>query len=277
VTVLVSTCDNETVPQVVDAGLANNMLVLTGCATIPRPDFTTESDLFIDVAALSTSPEAITSVLESSLTPIGDTVAVLASDLVPDVEDECTAVEGQLDPASIGLSQRFTELVDDPTEMVASLAEELEAVDAVVICALTPTIGDFAAALRDSGFDQPVFVPWFGDDQPWPNDMDDVMIVAPSSRYGDDPVDDVNNLTNIVENAESTDIVAADTLTILVGAVRRTGSSSPARLADVLREGPVDGLGGELSLDQGGQVERTYRLIEVIDGTPEFSNLIELQ
>jgi len=278
VTVLVTTCDDGTVPSVVDAGLDNQMLVLSGCATIPRPELSIDSDLFIDVGTLTTSPAATVAGLHEMLGDDGQwNVATIASDLVPDVAGECSAIEDALSPAQLHSSGRFTGLIDDSAVTVAALDETAAEVDAFVLCALAPTVGDLSTALRNSGFEQPIVVPWFSDDQTWPGETNDVWIVAPSSRYGDDPVGEVNELYDIVDDSGSTDIVAADTLSILVNAVGRIGSVSPARLAEVLREAPSTGLGGELTLRPSGQVERTYRLLEVIDGEPEFASSIQAQ
>ena len=59
VTVLVTTCDDSSVPAVVDTALASGLLVLTGCATLPRPVLDVNDPLFIDVGALSTAADAL--------------------------------------------------------------------------------------------------------------------------------------------------------------------------------------------------------------------------
>lgn len=278
VTVLVTTCDDGTVPDVVASGLANDMLVLTGCATLPLPEIASTSELVIDVSTLTTSPQMIAAGLDEVLEVDDESgearVATLASDLIPDVSDECTRVERTVN-AEVALEAQFTELVDNPADLVAGLSEQLVDVDAIVLCSLAPTAGEIVSELRANGLDQPVVVPWFTDDQVWANDTNDVWIVAPSSRHGDDPVVEVNSLYSLSDNPVATDVIAADTLTSLINAVERAGSVRPAQLADVLRAEPFDGLSGELTLNTQGQVERTYRLIEVVDGEPRFSQTLE--
>ena len=287
VTILVTTCDDGTVPDVISSGQANDMLVLTGCTTLPRPIIESTSDLVIDVASLATSSDAIALALDELLADLpeeealedeaveaGPRVATLASDLIPDVAGECTNVEAAAS-SEVVVSERFTGLVDDPEVVVADLSEQLQEVDAIVLCALAPTVGEVVSALRANELDQPIVVPWFADDQAWSDDIDDVWVVAPSSRYGDDPIEEINSLYALSDDAAATDVITADTLTSLVDAVQRAGSVRPAQMAEVLRAEPFAALSGELTLNQLGNVERTYRLLEVVDGEPRFSTTLE--
>ncbi len=282
VTILVTTCDDGTVPDVISSGLANDMLVLTGCTTLPRPIIESTSDLVIDVASLATSSDAIALALDELLDDLpedeaaeaGPRVATLASDLIPDVAGECTNVEAAAS-SEIVVSERFTGLVDDPEVVVADLSEQLQEVDAIVLCALAPTVGEVVSALRANELGQPIVVPWFADDQTWSDDIDDVWIVAPSSRYGDDPIEEINSLYALLDDPVATDVITADTLTSLVDAVQRAGSVRPAQMAEVLRAEPFAALSGELTLNRLGNVERTYRLLEVVDGEPRFSTTLE--
>ena len=287
VTIMVTTCDDGTVPDVISSGLANDMLVLTGCTTLPRPIIESTSDLVIDVASLATSPDAIALALDELLADLPEEealedeaveaeprVATLASDLIPDVAGECTNVEAAAS-SEIVVSERFTGLVDDPEVVVADLSEQLQEVDAIVLCALAPTVGEVVSALRANELDQPIIVPWFADDQTWSDDIDDVWVVAPSSRYGDDPIEEINSLYALLDDPVATDVITADTLTSLVDAVQRAGSVRPAQMAEVLRAEPFAALSGELTLNQLGNVERTYRLLEVVDGEARFSTTLE--
>lgn len=277
-TVLITTCDDGTVPDVIASGLANEMLVLTGCSSLPLPAIDSDSDLVIDLAGLASSPAAIAAALDEVVElqdPEGERqIATLTSDLIPGVSNECerTSLQAGLE---VTVEERFTELVDDPEEFITSVSPQLEDIDAIILCALAPSAGEVVSALRQNGFDQPVVVPWFADDQTWAGDHSDVWIVAPSSRYGDDPVEEVNALYSQSEAATATDIVVADTLTTLVDAVQRAGSIRPAQMAEVLRTEPFEGLSGELTLNQQGDVERAYRLLEVVDGEPQFSRTLE--
>lgn len=277
VTILVTTCDDGTVPDVISSGLANDMLVLTGCTTLPRPIIESTSDLVIDVASLATSSDAIALALddlpEDEAAEAGPRVATLASDLIPDVAGECTNVEAAAS-SEIVVSERFTGLVDDPEVVVADLSEQLQEVDAIVLCALAPTVGEVVSALRANELGQPIVVPWFADDQTWSDDIDDVWIVAPSSRYGDDPIEEINSLYALLDDPVATDVITADTLTSLVDAVQRAGSVRPAQMAEVLRAEPFAALSSELTLNRLGNVERTYRLLEVVDGEPRFSTTL---
>ena len=282
VTILVTTCDDGTVPDVISSGLANDMLVLTGCTTLPRPVIESTSDLVIDVASLATSSDAIALALDELLDDLpedeaaeaGPPVATLASDLIPDVAGECTNVEAAAS-SEVVVSERFTGLVDDPEVVVADLSEQLQEVDAIVLCALAPTVGEVVSALRANELGQPIVVPWFADDQTWSDDIDDVWIVAPSSRYGDDPIEEINSLYALLDDPVATDVITADTLTSLVDAVQRAGSVRPAQMAEVLRAEPFAALSGELTLNRLGNVERTYRLLEVVDGEARFSTTLE--
>ena len=299
VTVLVTTCDDSTVPGVVEAGLANDMLVLTGCASLPRPAVSTDNDQVIDVGALTTSASTTANVVAQLLEAEIETgnaglaqdtqdgtaqaepseqtqpIAVFSSDLVPDVATECAAIEDELAPAGTTRSSSFTGLVDEPAAVVEELSAALVGVEVVMLCALAPTVGDITSALRESGFDGPIVVPWFADDEQWSPEISNVWIVAPSSRYGDDPVTAVNRLYNEVNEPNSVDVVAADTLSILLYAVEQTGSVRPAQLAATLRDGPVVGLSGPLGLDPTANVSREYRLLEVVDGAVGFSATID--
>ncbi len=276
VTVLVTTCDDGTIPGVIEAGRRADMLVLTGCATIPQPEIPTDSELVFDTGALATSTDAVAAALEELVRIQDEPVfAVIASDLVPDVANQCNVIEEALGADAIIVSERFTGLVEDPTETLLARSELLSSVDAVVVCALAPTVGEVVSTLRANGIEQPIVVPWFSDPQLWPEDTNDVWVVSPSSRHGDDPSLEVNSLYRSIDQPESTDVVAADTLSILVDTAQRTGSANPNELGEALQEGPIEALSGELTLNRLGQVERAYRLIEVIDGTPEFSELID--
>ena len=86
---------------------------------------------------------------------------------------------------------------------------------------------------------------------------------------------EVNTLYSRTEATTATDVVAADTLRSLVDAVQRAGSVRSSQMADVLRAEPFAGLSGDLTLDDQGVVERTYRLVEVIDGEPQFSTTLD--
>lgn len=298
VSVIITGCDDATVPSVVEAATTNELLAVTGCISLPRPDIDrlsdqVDDDLFIDLSDLSDSAEAIANFVQGSLE--ATSVGVIQSDLFPDVERTCTDLLNQPDDtpddavgdtALLNISSSltaFTELVDSPAAVVADLQSLVGDAppDAFVICALPPTVGDVVAALRGAGFDQPVVVPWHGDTQLWDGATSDVFIVTPASRYGDDPAAEVNALFAALadggEEPDAVDVVTADTLRVLAVAATAGGSVGSRSLADTIRDStafPVDGIpglsGALVTSSADHPIERVYRVIEIADGEPSF-------
>ncbi len=275
VTVIATSCDDSSMPAVVDSAIEAQLLAVTGCVTIPRPDLAMSSRLFIDLAGLNDSPQAL-----ARWASIEDftNAAVISSELIPDVSNTCTDIVGALDEVDIALAATatFTGLVDDAESVVASIAEPLAEADAIVVCALAPSLGDVVFSLRAAGFEQPIMVPWFGDAQRWPQDTSDVFIFATASRYGDDPLPAVQALFDQVDDPEAVDIVAADTVAILANVADAAGSVGSRRLADTIRTTTSAVVSGALTIDATNSVteQRAYRLLEVIDGQPVFRTLI---
>ncbi len=193
VTVIAALCDDASVPPTVDAAVANGMLAITACVTLPTPALTSTSLMFIDLAGMHDAPAAM-AVWSQELG--AERVATFRSDLVGDVETTCLDVETSLTDLDLTLeaSVTFTELVDDPVAIVDTASPLLGEADVVVLCALPPTAGDVVAALRLAGHDQPVIVPWFADNQIWPSTIDGVYVISPASRHGDDPEEQVTML-----------------------------------------------------------------------------------
>lgn len=275
VTVIATSCDDSSMPFVVDSAIAEQLLAVTGCVTLPRPDLSVRSRLFIDLAGLNDTPLAIAQwVKESEYT----SVAVLSSELIPDVSNTCTAVEGALAGVDVGLgaTATFTELIDDTETLIASLTDRLVEAEAIVVCALAPSLGDVVFSLRAAGFEQPVIVPWFGDLQFWPEDTNDVFVLAAASRYGDDPQPDVQELFSTLTTPEAVDIVAADTVAILAASADSAGSTGSRRLADTMRSDTTSAVSGLLTIDPSASVtaERNYRLLEIVNGEPVFRVLV---
>lgn len=298
VSVIITGCDDATVPSVVEAATGNELLAVTGCMSLPRPDIDRlgseiDDDLFIDLSDLSDSADAIANFVQGTLD--ASSVGVIASDLFPDVERTCIDLvpDGDADAISTSdggalldvapLSTTFTELLDAPTEVVSELQSSAgdETLDAIVICALPPTVGDVVGALRIAGFDQPIVLPWHADGQQWDDATTNVFVVTPASRYGDDPAMDVNELfqtlADVGEEPNAVDVVTADTLRVLANAATAGGSVGSRSLADTIRNSAafpvegIDGLSGALitsSTDHA--VERVYRVIEIEDGEPSF-------
>jgi hypothetical protein len=276
VTVIAALCDDATVPAVVDASVAAGVLAVTACVTIPRPTLTVSSPLFLDLAGL---PDAADALAEWSVEREASRVATLRSDLVPDVENACVDYERAIAARGLSLtvSSTFTELLDDEDELVASVAPLLEDADLIAMCSLPPTAGTLVTALRAAGFEQPIVVPWFTDGQLWPATTDDVFVIAPASRYGDEPNEEIRALlTSIGSDAQATDIVAADMIAMLSSAAGRSGSIGSTRIAEAIRGETSEVLSGELrvSNDGSGPDGRTYRVIAVDDGQPMFDSLI---
>lgn len=276
VTVIAALCDDATVPAVVDASVAAGVLAVTACVTIPRPTPAVTSPLFLDLADL---PDAAEAIAQWSADRGASQVATLRSDLVPDVENACVDYEQAIagEGLSLAVSSTFTELLDDEDELVASVAPLLEDAELIALCALPPTTGTLVTALRAAGFEQPIVVPWFADGQFWPASTNDVFVITPASRYGDDPNEEIRALlTSIGSDAQATDIVAADMIALLSSAAERAGSIGSTRIADAIRGQTSAALSGELrvSADGSGPDGRTYRVITVDNGQPIFDSLI---
>lgn len=276
VTVIAALCDDASVPQIVDAALEQGMLAVTACVTLPKPNLGQSSPMFFDLAGLHETPSAIVDWVKSQG---AEGISTIGSDLLPDVANSCHEVERALAAAGVSLdaSVTFTELVDEPPLVVEGAASTLIETDALVLCALPPTASDMVTALRTAGFAQPVVVPWFAETENWPNTASDVFTIVPASRHGDDPAPAVVNLFESVgDTAQAVDVVSADTVALLANAAELARSPGSSRLADALSsDGRVAAFSGDLSIDQDRRVsERSYRVIEISNGTPEFSELI---
>lgn len=274
VTVIATSCDDSSMPSVVDAAIEAELLAVTGCVAIPKPELDISNRLFLDLASLDDAPIAMAQWAHDQG---HSSIAVLSSELIPDVSRTCADVEEFATAAprqiEIAAEGSFVGLVDDPTVLVASLAAQLPNADAIVVCALAPALGDTVAALRSAGLEQPVLVPWFGEAQVWTEDTSDVFVFSPSSRQGDDPSEAVIELYDELGNAEAVDVVAADTLAAIADAATSSQSVGSRRIADALRGNTVDGLSGKLAIGQGVElpVTRSYRVLEVTDGETTFA------
>lgn len=325
VNVVITGCDDATVPAVVEAATANELLAVTGCVSLPRPDIDRlsseiNSDLFIDLSALRDNARAIANhadaegfsslaVVGSTLVPdvervcvdlqdelapevnvegepeaTGDVVDVEGEQLLDEDEDEDEVGDGVVDDQSVSIIAKvnFVELVDAPGNVVSDLvaATEVDPPDAIVVCALPPTVGDIVSELRNRGFDQPVILPWYGDGQTWADGTRDVFIVTPASRYGDDPAELTTSLFEALtidgEQPDAVDIVTADTLSVLSDAAARSGSVGSQRVATAIRNGdlttPISGISGSLHVggDDLTPVQRVYRVVAIEEGRASF-------
>ena len=325
VNVVITGCDDATVPAVVEAATANELLAVTGCVSLPRPDIDRlsseiNSDLFIDLSALRDNARAIANHadaegfsslavvgstlvpdvervcvdLQDELTPevnvegepeaTGDVVDVEGEQLLDEDEDEDEVGDGVVDDQSVSIIAKvnFVELVDAPGNVVSDLvaATEVDPPDAIVVCALPPTVGDIVSELRNRGFDQPVILPWYGDGQTWADGTRDVFIVTPASRYGDDPAELTTSLFEALtidgEQPDAVDIVTADTLSVLSDAAARSGSVGSQRVATAIRNGdlttPISGISGSLHVggDDLTPVQRVYRVVAIEEGRASF-------
>ena len=100
VNVVITGCDDATVPAVVEAATANELLAVTGCVSLPRPDIDRlsseiNSDLFIDLSALRDNARAIANHADAEGF---SSLAVVGSTLVPDVERVCVDLQDELAP-----------------------------------------------------------------------------------------------------------------------------------------------------------------------------------
>ena len=296
VSVVITGCDDTTIPSVVEAATASQLLAATGCIALPRPDIDLsegeiDADLFLDLSSLADNARAIASYATTqSLGSLG----IIRSTLLPDVERTCLDLQEELlaaggsSPVQVNAEAVFAELVDAPADVVATLqaaAAQAEGgeLDAFVVCALPPTVGDVVASLRAAGFTQPVIVPWYGDTQSWAEDANNVVVITPASRYGDDPEVRTTDLFEALavddQVADAVDVVTADALAILVDTALRAESVGSRRLAETIADAAssaeIEGVSGVLRTggDDAAPVERTYRVISIENGEPAFSTL----
>ncbi len=278
VTVIVTLCDDATVPALAEAGIDAELLVVSGCASLPRPQLDLDSPFFIDAAGLTDDAAAIASWIASAVDGSSPQIGVFRSDLVPDVAATCDSAAqliGEAEIGSIGLDTTFTGLVDDASSVAANVADRSATLDAIVVCALPPFAGDLVDALRAVGFDQPIVTPWFTDAQQWSDTTTDVSVLVPASRHGDDPSTAVAELYEAITDATGVDVVAADTMALLIRAAERTGSASPSRLGALIREEPVDSFSGDIGVvGEPPRVERAYRVLNVAAGEIVYAESI---
>ena len=276
VTVIATSCDDSSMPLVVEATIDEQLLAVTGCVTIPRPELQVQSRLFIDLAGLEDTSSAMA---EWAVDSGVESMAIISSALIPDVSNTCSDLEVALNEREIRLAAKttFTGLVDNPAEPVAAIGASLPDADAIAICALAPSLSDTVLALRSAGFDQPIIVPWFGDPQAWTPGVDDVFVLAPASRFDDDPVDSVRALFRTLGDHEAVDVVAADTISILANSAERAGSRGSTRIADTIRSTQTfDAVSGQVEIDADSSttIGRDYRLIEIVDGVPTAAGIV---
>jgi ABC-type branched-subunit amino acid transport system substrate-binding protein len=275
VTVIVASCDDSSMPAVVESTIAAGLLAVTGCVTIPRPDLNVQSPLFIDLAGLADTPDALAAWVEKSG---ARSVATVGSGLISDVEQTCLDLEPSLLERDIEIVAKtsFTGVLDDATGVVESVGPRLGEADVLAVCALTPSLGELVEALREAGFEQPIIVPWFGDTQVWKESTNNVFVLAPASRYGDDPSPLVSSVFREVDSPEAVDVVAADTLAILARAAERARSTGSSKLAEAITDSQTPAVSGDVVLGRINptSIERGYRVIEVTDGTPEFVEIV---
>ncbi len=281
VSVVISGCDDATVPAVIDAATRAELLAVTGCVSLPRPDLsgivdTIDTSFFLDLSSLGDNAGAIASYAAATER---DNIAVVRSNLVPDVEQTCLDLVEQAEDVTVAANVVFTELVDAPSNVASVLAgsiAEQESVNAIAICALAPSVGDVTIALREVGLFQPVITPWYSDAQQWENTSGQIAVLTPASRYGDDPTSSTRELFVAMEETDfapvAVDVVAADVLAILVDAAERASSVGSLRIADAIRDADsdvtVDGISGSLALtgDDLAPVRREYRVVTIEDG-----------
>ncbi len=307
ISVIITGCDDATVPSVVEAATSNELLAVTGCVSLPRPaierfDERIDPALFIDISSLADNARAIATYASDQGY---ESLGVITSTLFPDVDQTCANLKSEVGSSAttsdesedatgnstassvtITAETTFTELVDAPTNVVADYLAEVgqtaeTAPDAIVICALAPTVGDVTQALREADISLPIIVPWYADSQTWAAGTSNVVSLAPASRYGDDPETSTaalfDALTSTGQQPDAVEVITADTLAILIDAAVRSNSVGSVRLAETIRtdDAPVSGVSGQLRV--GGEsdfpVRRTYRVISVEDGEPAFTEV----
>lgn len=280
ITAVATTCDDGSVPQLVDAAIEADLLVVASCITIPEIQIETSDPLFFNTAILDDAPAATA----RWATGLGDgdeptRVATISSDLVPGVIEVCEEVDDRVDQpnalSTLALSLHFTELIDDVGAVLDEAAGTLEEVDSIVVCALSPTVGEVVAGLRERGHDQPVVVPWFGADEQWGPEISNVHIVAPTSAGGDDPSSAINELYAAIDVPTVLDVAVADSFVVLQTGVELSASASPRRMVDALSESALVEVPGGRFNPSSRVFERDYRVIEITNGNASFTTLVE--
>ena len=275
VTVIAALCDDASVPPIVAATAERGLLAITSCVTLPTPPLVPPSALFFDLSGMH---DVAAAMVAWSVGQEATSVATIRSNLIPDVEETCTQFEAEAANSGLSLdvSVTFTELVDDPETIINDAGPLLDDTDVIALCALAPTADDMVSALRSAGHNQPVVLPWFADPQVWSDTTNDVYVVAPASRYGDDPDQAVVDLFDMIDDsAQAADVVTADSIALLTAAAERAGSVGSTRLAGALSGSETAVLSGNLVIgDDARPTGRTYRVIAVTDGQPSFEALV---
>ena len=283
VTVITTSCDDLSLPSIVDAAIEQQLLAVTGCVTIPSPTLSTNDPLFIDLASMNDAAPAMAAWADQQGF---SSLATLSSELIPDVDGTCTELETEVaSNAALSMSTRipFVELVNEPADVVAQLTtslatatDEAVEVDAIVLCALPPAAGDIAIALRDAGFVQPIIVPWFAELQEWDEALDDVFVLAPSSVHGDDPSSELVEFYAELDEPEALDAVAADAIAVIARASERAGSSGSSRLAEEIPNVETAAFSGPVlpGASSAVPIARSYRVLEVANGEATYLDSI---
>lgn len=266
VTVVFTTCDGALTSEIVDRAEAADLLAVTSCASLPSADLSARPRNVVDLGSLADHA----TVLADHLVDIGvEAPAFLRSTLVGDVERSCLDTERRMaathgTPATA--SATFSGIVDGVEETVLANLDGVKSSDAIVLCALPGALADAIGTIRNSGFDQPIYIPWFASTEQFADDTENVFLLAPGSVFGDDPSAAINEVVSrlVGGTADASDALTADAFAGVINAVAATNSvGSRAIEQELLRQ--TQAATGLLSIDPNRRqpINRNYRVIEM--------------
>lgn len=266
VTVVFTTCDGALTSEIVDRAADADLLAVTSCASLPAAELNARPRNVIDLGSLA--DHAV--VLADHLADNGVAAPVfLRSTLVGDVERSCLDTERRMS-ASHGIQARasatFSGIVDGVGEAVLANIEGLTSSDAIVLCALPGGLAEAIGVLRNSGFDQPIYIPWFASTEQFADDTENVFLLTPGSVFGDDPSAEINEVMSRLTDgtADASDALTADAFAGVMNAVAATDSVGSAAIEqELLRQ--TKAATGVLTIDPNHRepINRNYRLIEI--------------
>jgi branched-chain amino acid transport system substrate-binding protein len=161
--------------------------------------------------------------------------------------------------------------------------------DAIAICATTQQdLPAFVSGVRGGGNKTPIIGPWSIDGAFWlpksKSVADDIHLVTYASVYGDDPNPDVRALIEQLEesgNPPATGgfVTGAAAVDGIVAAIKENGGATEGEALATTMEGFTDleTISGSVSFSDQfhSAFGREYRVIEIQDGKPRFTETIE--
>jgi branched-chain amino acid transport system substrate-binding protein len=162
--------------------------------------------------------------------------------------------------------------------------------DMIAFCATTQEdLPAFVSGIRGAGNQTPIAGPWSIDGAFWlpddPQVANNIYVITYASVYGDDPDPEVQELIDEMETRQGEPpatggfVTGAAALQAIVQAIEdNDGSTNGEALAETI-EGfdGVETVSGTISFSPEFHTAfgREYRVIEIMDGEPQFTGLIE--